>query len=92
MILIPVILIALACYIFYSTSRRAVYRRTPLNRWFMSRPGLSRLLTAVLTAVAFTLAVRYQGLAVGVLLGLAAVMTTYGCIVLIHPLTGRPDA
>lgn len=92
MVLLPVILITLACYIFYSTSRRAVYRRAPLNEWFLKRPGLSKMLSAILMALAFALAVRYQGLAVGVFLGLVTVMTAYGSMLLIHPLIRSVDA
>jgi len=92
MVLLPVILITLACYIFYSTSRRAVYRRAPLNRWFLKRPGMSKTLSAVLMALAFSLAARYQGLAVGVFLGLVTVMAAYGCMLLLHPLARSLDA
>ena len=89
MVLIPVFLIAVACFIFYSASKRAVYRRSPLNKWFLSRPLLSKVLTIILLTWAFILFIRFHGLGVGVFLGLVTLMTIYGLILLFYPLASE---
>lgn len=89
MILIPVLITMMACFIFYSTSRRAVYRRKLLNNWFLNRPLLSRLIAVVFLVMAFVLFIDLQGVAVGTFLGLVTLMTVYGYTLLFYPLERR---
>lgn len=89
MIVIPVLIMLVACFIFYSTSRRAIYRRKSLNNWFLNHLFLSRLLTAIFLVFAFVLFIRFEGVGVGFFLGLVTLMTIYGYMLLFYPLERR---
>jgi len=92
MILLPVFIMLLACFIFYSASKRAVYKRSPLNHWFLNRPLFSKAAVILLLLISFAFFIYLQGFGVGLFLGLTALMTVYGFMILFYPLVSRVKA